>query len=39
MRRTKTKEDKALDEALDVLIAQSGHTPEAIMGEQGLQAE
>ncbi len=39
MRRTKTKEDKALDEALDVLIAQTGHSPEAIMGEQGLLAQ
>ena len=39
MRRTKTKEDKALDEALDVLIARSGHSPEAIMGEQGLLAQ
>ncbi len=39
MKRTKTKEAKALDEALDVLIAQSGHTPEAIMGEQGLLAQ
>jgi hypothetical protein len=29
MRRTKTKEDKALDEALDVLIARSGHSPDA----------
>ncbi|MDZ4401189.1 transposase, partial [Prosthecobacter sp.] len=39
MRRTKTKEDQALDQALDVLIAKSGHTPEAIMGEQGLLAQ
>jgi transposase-like protein len=39
MRRTKTKEDKALDEALDVLIARSGHSPEAIMGDQGLLAQ
>ena len=29
MRRPKTKEDKALDQALDVLIAQSGHSPQA----------
>ena len=39
MKRTKTKEDKALDEALDMLIARSGHSPEAIMGEQGLLAQ
>jgi hypothetical protein len=34
MRRSKTKEARALDEALDVLIAQTGHSPEAILGEQ-----
>ena len=39
MKRPKTKEDKALDEALDVLIAKSGHSPEAIMGDQGLLAQ
>lgn len=39
MRRTKTKEDKALDEALDALIARSGHSPEAIMVERVLGAE
>lgn len=39
MRRSKTKEDKALDEALDVLIAQTGHSPEVILGEQGLLAQ
>jgi hypothetical protein len=39
MRRPKTKEDKALDEALDVLIAKSGHSPEAIMGDKGLLAQ
>jgi hypothetical protein len=39
MRRPKTKEDKALDQALDVLIAKSGHSPEAIMGDQGLLAQ
>jgi transposase-like protein len=39
MRKPKTKEDKALDEALDVLIAKSGHSPEAIMGDQGLLAQ
>lgn len=38
MRRTKTKEDKALDATLDALIAQTGHSPEAIMGEQGVLA-
>ncbi len=39
MRRPKTKEDKALHQALDVLIAKSGHSPEAIMGDQGLLAQ
>ena len=39
MRKVKTKEDKALDEALDVLIAKSGHSPEAIMGDKGLLAQ
>lgn len=39
MRKTKTKEAKALDEALDVLIAQTGHSPEVIMGEHGLLAQ
>ena len=39
MRRTKTKEDKALDAAFDALIAQTGHSPEAIMGEQGVLAQ
>jgi hypothetical protein len=33
MRRPKTKEDKALDEALDVLIAISGHSPSAFRVE------
>lgn len=32
MRTKKTKEDKDLDQALDVLIAKSGHSPEAIKG-------
>jgi hypothetical protein len=39
MRRTKKKEDEALDDELDVLSARSGHSPEAIMGEQGLLAQ
>lgn len=39
MRTKKTKEDKALDQALDVLIAQCGHSPEAIMGDKGLLAQ
>lgn len=36
MRRPKTKEDKALDKALDAFITQSSHSPEAIMDDQGL---
>jgi hypothetical protein len=39
MRRTKTKEDKALNAAFDALIAQTGHPPEAIMGEQDVLAQ
>ena len=39
MKKKPTKEQKQLDEALDVLIARSGHSPEAIMGEQGLLAQ
>lgn len=38
MSRTKKKEDKALEEALDVLIAQTGQSPEVIQGGQGLTA-
>lgn len=39
MRKSKTKEDQALDQALDVLIARTGHSPEAIMGADGLLAQ
>lgn len=39
MRKSKTKEDQALEQALDVLIARTGHSPEAIMGADGLLAQ
>lgn len=39
MTETKRRDRKKLNEALDVLIEEHGHSPEAIMGEQGLLAQ
>lgn len=38
MRRTQDKKQEALNQALDALIEQTGHSPEAILGEGGVLA-
>lgn len=39
MRKTKTKAQQDLDQALDGILAQTGYSPEVIMGSQGLLAQ
>lgn len=39
MKRSKDKGQEALNQALDALIEQTGHSPEVILGEGGVLAQ